>query len=156
MPFSKNPKMINGIHVFCGGNFRLKGLHSPRPRVAQARHAPCAVVCRTSSLGFEEHPADNDTCYVIRSSLLEPPNTRAVAELRGRLPAGRVQALQQELRAAGLPLYGCPYLPRWARMLVSALASPHVRSLSKHVRQTGPLLSPNVRRRQALLSRPRA
>ena len=43
-------------------------------------------------------------------------NTRAVADLlhvrhaeirallRGRLPAGRVQELQQELRAAGLPL----------------------------------------------------
>jgi FMN-dependent dehydrogenase len=33
----------------------LEGRDPPRPRVAQARHVPCAVVCRTSRLGFEEH-----------------------------------------------------------------------------------------------------
>jgi len=77
------------------------------------------------------------------------------ALLRERLPAGRVQALQQERRTAGLPLEGGHDLPRWARVLVIALSSSHVRSLSKHVRQTGPLLSPHVRRRLALLSRPR-
>jgi hypothetical protein len=72
---------------------------------------------------------------VIATSLdaLEPTlachgyNARAVAELlhvrqveirallRGRLPVGRVQELQQELRAAGLPIYAGHYRARGAR-----------------------------------------